>query len=126
QYLVRTSEAGQEYQLSYLRDGETHETTVTPAAADTVAARLGRDRPNLDAEPEASPAKPPIDQTEVEGFGFSVSPLTPALAEQFQWSEVAAGVVVTEVDPEGPAAAAGMEVGDLITRTIRDRAITSV
>ena len=49
----------------------------------------------------------------------------PELAEQYDWQD-AEGLVVTEVEPDGPAAAAGMEVGDLITRTIKDRAIAPV
>ena len=36
------------------------------------------------------------------------------------------GLVVTEVDPDGPAAANGMEVGDRITRVIRNEKITEV
>lgn len=132
QYLVRTSDAGQSYTLIYLRGGQRRETTVTPAAADSVAARLGRAlqgpgaRPEPEPEPEPEPAKPAIDQTEIDGFGFAVSPLTPELAEAHSWNEDAQGVVVTEVDPDGPASAAGMEVGDLITRTIHDKAISNV
>lgn len=127
QYLVRTSDAGQSYKLTYLRDGETFETTVSPAEAESVAARLGRALPRIaaDSEPEPEP-EPAIDQTEIEGFGFAVSELTPELAEQHNWNEDAQGVVVTHVDPDGPAAGAGMEVGDLITRTIHDKAISNV
>lgn len=44
-------------------------------------------------------------------LGVSIQDLSPELAESFH---VAQGVVVTEVSPEGPAARAGVEVGDVI------------
>ena len=49
----------------------------------------------------------------MKAFGMSVQDLTPALAEQLGLEE-AKGVVVTEVDPEGAAAEAGIRRGDVI------------
>ncbi len=46
-------------------------------------------------------------------LGVSIQDLSPELAESFS---VARGVVVTEVMPHAPAARAGLEVGDVITR----------
>ena len=103
-----TSEADQSYKLTYLRDGKPQETTVTPALADRVARTL---MPR-ESEPQA-PAEEKKDEvqgTAIEGFGFAVSPLTDELAEEHGWQDIK-GVVVTEVDPDGPAAASGMEVG---------------
>lgn len=48
-----------------------------------------------------------------QAFGLRVQDLTPALAEQLGLDE-AKGVVVTDVDPNGPAAEAGIRRGDVI------------
>jgi serine protease Do len=48
-----------------------------------------------------------------QAFGLRVQNLTPALAEQLGLDE-AKGVVVTDVDPNGPAADAGIRRGDVI------------
>ncbi len=122
QYLVTTSEANQNYKLTYLRGGDEQETTVSPAPFDKVASSLNDRLPRLGGTRE----KPAEQAEEVAGFGFSVSPITPELAEKHEWSEDAQGLVVTKVDPDGPAAASGMEVGDLVTRVIKDKSIAPV
>ncbi|MBW2423392.1 MAG: DegQ family serine endoprotease [Deltaproteobacteria bacterium] len=48
-----------------------------------------------------------------DAFGLRAQDLTPALAEQLGLEE-AKGVVVTDVDPEGPAGEAGIRRGDVI------------
>jgi serine protease Do len=48
-----------------------------------------------------------------EAFGLRAQDLTPALAEQLGLEEPK-GVVITEVDPDGPAAEAGIRRGDVI------------
>lgn len=47
--------------------------------------------------------------------GMQVQPVTPALARRLGWTEVA-GLVVTRVDPAGPAARTGVKPGDRIRR----------
>ena len=47
--------------------------------------------------------------------GMQVQPVTPYLAQRLGYSD-AHGMVVTRVDPGGPAAGAGLQVGDRITR----------
>jgi S1-C subfamily serine protease len=46
---------------------------------------------------------------------MTVQPVTPALARRLGWTE-ASGLVVTRVDPAGPAARVGVKVGDRIRR----------
>ena len=48
-----------------------------------------------------------------EAFGLRAQDLTPALADQLGLDE-SSGVIVTDVDPDGPAAEAGIRRGDLI------------
>jgi serine protease Do len=57
-------------------------------------------------------------------YGLTVAPLTPEVARQLG-TETRSGVVVTEVDPAGPAGAAGIQRGDVILEVGR-RPIASV
>jgi S1-C subfamily serine protease len=52
-------------------------------------------------------------------FGLTVSPLTPELAAQLRLPRDAEGLVVTEVDPVGPAGQAGIRQGDVIQQVNR-------
>jgi len=52
-------------------------------------------------------------------LGLRVEPLTPELAAQLELRSGAQGVVVQEVDSEGPAAAAGIGRGDVIEQVNR-------
>ena len=56
--------------------------------------------------------------------GMQVQPVTDALARRLGWDE-AGGLVVTRVDPSGPAASAGIKVGDRI-RKVNDKVTNSV
>jgi Do/DeqQ family serine protease len=49
-----------------------------------------------------------------EGFGMTVQPLTPSLAERLEVPRATEGLAVTDVDPDGAAAAAGIQEGDVI------------
>ncbi|MDQ3803404.1 MAG: PDZ domain-containing protein, partial [Acidobacteriota bacterium] len=52
-------------------------------------------------------------------LGIGVEPFTTALASRFNLPAGAHGLVVTEVDPAGPAADAGLREGDLIEEVNR-------
>jgi serine protease Do len=49
-----------------------------------------------------------------EGLGVTVEPLTPQLADRLQVPRDTDGVVVTDIDPDGRAADAGLREGDVI------------
>ena len=53
-------------------------------------------------------------------FGMAVSPLTPQVAAELDLPKAETGLVVTDVDPAGIAASAGIREGDVITR-VNDR-----
>jgi serine protease Do len=59
-----------------------------------------------------------------EAFGFRAQDLTPALVDELGLAE-ATGVIVTEVAPDGPAAEAGIQRGDVIIELDR-KAIKNV
>jgi len=50
-----------------------------------------------------------------EQLGVTVAPLTPELASQLGLRRGVQGVVVTDVDPSGPAAEAGIQPDDVIS-----------
>jgi S1-C subfamily serine protease len=58
------------------------------------------------------------------GYGMTLSPMTPQLARQLEVPPSTTGVVVTDLDPDGAAASAGVREGDMITR-INGREVTS-
>ncbi len=69
---------------------------------------------------ETAAAAPEAPAETVERFGFSVQDLTPELREQLK-VPAGGGVVVSGVEDEGPAAKAGLRVGDVIAEVNRER-----
>jgi serine protease Do len=65
----------------------------------------------------APPSTPPAESA-AERFGFSVQDLTPEIRSQLQLGKEA-GVVVSAVEDNGPAAKAGLRPGDVITEANR-------
>lgn len=49
-------------------------------------------------------------------LGMSVEPLTPAFAARMGLPQTTAGLLITDMDPSGVAAEAGLQPGDVITR----------
>jgi serine protease Do len=95
--------------LTVVRNGSNREVTVK--LAELPAERADGRGPSGGAEEPTS------------GHGLSVQPLTPELARQLG-VEGRSGVVVAEVAPDGPAAEAGLQEGDVITRA-NGQAVTS-
>ena len=52
-------------------------------------------------------------------LGISVAPLTPELADQFRLPKNTKGVVIQDVNPNGRAADAGLQAGDVIQQVNR-------
>jgi Do/DeqQ family serine protease len=62
---------------------------------------------------------------DAEGFGMTVQPLTPDVARELDLPDGRReGVVIREVDPDGAAAAAGLQPGDVIVQ-VNGKAVTS-
>jgi serine protease Do len=104
----RVAEAGpgSSADLVILRDGSEKHLTVTLDEA--TASKSARMR---DSEPETSDDK--------TALGIAVAPLTPELAERARASKNAHGLLVQDVDPDGRAAAAGIQAGDIIQEVNR-------
>jgi serine protease Do len=123
QYLVMTSDLGQAYPLSFLREGRTEDTSVTPLPRKDLLPRMTngeRPAPAGDREPA------PKTDLQYDEFGIAVAPLSAELAEKHGWDPADSGVIVVGVKEESPAQSAGLEVGDRITKLIANKAIVPV
>ena len=99
----------------------------------TVPVRVVRDRAertisvtvdelDLEAETQTSRADAPGDNPQQEtsaGFGVSLGNLTPQMAQQLRLDAGTRGAVIVEVDPDSPAARAGLQPRDVIVRVGR-------
>jgi len=97
---IAATKPGTTVTVKVLRDGKTIE--VKPTLDEMTAARGGSRW--IDGEREGPAAR----------YGMTVEPLTPELAAQLQLARNAKGVVITNVDPSGAAASAGLREGDVI------------
>ena len=103
--LVAATPPGTDAQLTVVRDGREQQITVTLGELDGSGAR----RDGGDGG----------EQGEGGRLGVAVTPLTPELAARLRLPEDRQGVVVTNVEPGGPAAEAGLQQGDLIEQANR-------
>ena len=95
-------------QVSSMTPGSTaHLTIARHGAARTVDVKLGELETRMTRNGSA-PAG------ESGSLGVTVQPLTPSLAERFQVPASTEGLAVTDVDPNGAAAEAGIRPGDVI------------
>ena len=81
------------------------------------------DEANPDKSARMDAGEPSVDAN--AALGVSVTPLTPELAARAKAPKDAKGLFVEDVDPEGRAAAAGIQPGDIIQEANRE-AVTSV
>ena len=108
--LVASTQPGTEVTLTILRDGREQELKITVGElqASNAGARGGEEGGGGE-------------QGESGGrLGVTVTPLTPELASRLRLPADRQGLVVTEVDPAGPAADAGLRQGDLIEQANRE------
>jgi Do/DeqQ family serine protease len=96
--LVSTMTPGANVTLTIHRDGQ--EQQVSVALAELPGAEASAERPARGAS----------------ALGMTLQPLTPALARQFEVPAGTRGLAVTDVDPSGAAASAGLRAGDVIRR----------
>ncbi|WP_170475457.1 DegQ family serine endoprotease [Ruegeria arenilitoris] len=99
--LVGTTKVGSDSVLTVLRDGKEQKIEVTIGQHQSAEAQIDN-----------------ITDDKVEGtsLGVTVAPLTESTRTEMGMSETVDGVVVTELQPESPAAKAGLQRGDVIVR----------
>ena len=108
--LVAATQPGTDAALTIVRDGREQEVKITVGElqANSAGSRGGDDGGGGE-------------QSEGGGrLGVTVTPLTPDLASRLQLPADRQGLVVTQVDPSGPAADAGLRQGDLIEQANRE------
>jgi len=102
---VADSAPGSNATVAIVRDGSRRDVTVK---LDEASADKSVRRGESDSTPEDQSA-----------LGVSVAPLTPELANRFNLPKNARGVVVQDVNPDGRAADAGIQAGDVIEQINR-------
>ncbi len=101
--VVAASRPGTRIALGIWREGDRQDVTATLAErASATNARRGTDGDSS--------------RRDSSGYGLTVQPLTPDLANQVAVPPATRGVVVMQVAPDSPAAGAGLQPGDVIMR----------
>ncbi|WP_171174073.1 DegQ family serine endoprotease [Ruegeria sp. HKCCD8929] len=98
--LVGTTKIGTESTLKVLRNGQEQEVTVTIGAHQLASA-------DLDQPADAAPAT---------ALGVTVAPLTETARAEIGVGDEVTGVVVMSLEPDSPAAKAGLKRGDVIVK----------
>lgn len=105
---------GSEVNLTINRDGKELQFKATLGELSAETAAINRREQNQDEKPAAP-------QAEQSGkLGLGLQPLTPELAQRLQ-IKAESGLIVTEVDPGGPASDAGIRMGDAILEINRQK-----
>ncbi|WP_052261471.1 DegQ family serine endoprotease [Ruegeria sp. ANG-S4] len=99
--LVGTTKVGSESVLTVLRDGQEQQIELT----------IGQHQ-SAEAQVDGSVD----DKLEGTSLGVTVAPLTETARAEMGVAETVDGVVVTDLQPESPAAKAGLQRGDVIVR----------
>jgi Do/DeqQ family serine protease len=101
---VASTAPGTEVTITYIRDGH-------PQQAKATLQELKPQQPNQQQEQG---------QQGHGQLGLTVQPMSPAIAQQLNLPPDTQGVVVTNVDPSGPGADAGIQQGDVIEQVNRE------
>jgi serine protease Do len=117
---VATSEVSHSYELGYVRDGKPGRTHIVPAPADKVVFDIEKGQAGEPSE-HSEPAK-----SAINAFGLAVQPLTEEVAKPLGLPADLKGLVVSSVKEGSPAAEAGIQEGDVITKVVRNRRIQPV
>ena len=108
QSLVERAEIGKKYPLSVARDGKNIKLQFSAAA-----------QPEKFGVADARKASPqPAKKSVLGKLGLEVEPLTPEVAEHLG-VDVTEGVLITRIQSDGPASAAGLKAGMVITQANR-------
>jgi serine protease Do len=108
---VAETAPGSTVELAIVRNGSEQKMSVKLDEA--TADRTARDRSNGSADDDHA------------ALGISVAPLTPEVASRLGVNDDAKGLVIENVNPDGRAAEAGLQPGDVIQKVNR-RAVTTV
>lgn len=105
--LVAETEIGKQVPVVLWRD---HKEVAVQAST----GELPDDVQQASASPNAPAAPPRNTTTMLSGLGAKLAPITDALRDQYKLAPDQKGVVVTDVQSDGPAAGRGLKAGDVI------------
>src|SRR5947209_15834287 len=105
--LVAATQPGSDATLTVIRDGREQQLKVTLGELSEDGGGAGEENGGGQGQSEGGK------------LGVEVTPLTPELAQRLRLPEDRQGLVITNVDPSGPAADAGLQQGDLIEQANR-------
>jgi serine protease Do len=97
---IAATKPGSKVAIEVVRDGRSQ----------TLSATLDAQKADATTRGAGSPG------SEAQGFGMMVEPLTPEVARELELTGRREGVVIREVVPDGAAAAAGLQPGDVIVQ----------
>ena len=104
--IVAQTEIGKSVDVEVLRQGKRETLKIAVGLLDE-----GESAPQ--PVQEEKPAEPPPEATSV--IGLTLLPLTDDMRTRFGFNPTMKGAIITEIDPESPAATQNVRVGDVIT-----------
>jgi serine protease Do len=110
--IVAETEVGKTVDVTIWRNNEKVSTKVTVGALDAEEEAVATATPAPSGSPGSSRA--------IEGLGMTVAAIDKQTRQRYELADDAKGVVVTEVDPAGPAAEQNIRPGDLITEVLHE------
>lgn len=123
QTVVERLEIGKTYKASIIRDGEKMEVPITVREMpENFLVGAGNENGNRNRG-RGQNQKPK--EESLNELGVQVKELTPELAKELGYEDKISGVVVTSVDQNGPAAAAGIAIGHVIEK-VGSKKVTSI
>jgi serine protease Do len=111
--LVAATQPGTDANVTILREGHEQQIKITLGELDTSATSEREGGGEGGGEGRGG------EQSEGGKLGIEVTPLTPEVASRFRVPSDRQGLIVTGIDPNGPAADAGIQQGDLIEQANR-------
>ncbi len=114
QLVVERLEVGKTYKASIVRDGQKMEIPVTVREMPEGFLAGGKS-PNLNGGRGRGQNQQPKEES-FNQLGVQVKELTAEIAKELGYEETPTGVIVTRLDPNGPASEAGITVGQVIEK----------
>jgi serine protease Do len=121
--LVADAQVGKAVAIEIYRKGARKTMQITPGALQEVAEKssLNEDQDDqTDVKPQPSKAQTPAPKSLPSRLGMAMSPLTPDLRNHYHIEKAVQGVIVTDVDDDGPAGLKNIAPGDVIVEVSQE------
>ncbi|MBI5119907.1 MAG: DegQ family serine endoprotease [Rhodospirillales bacterium] len=107
--IVAETQVGRTVDVVVLRQGKTQTMKVTVGELEDEESKPGKKTDKKKEKGEVAPSSKKVGE-----LGLSVSPPTPEVRQKFELSDDTKGLVVTAIEPNGPAAEKGIRPGSVI------------